>query len=428
VGALAWLFARRANWRTALGAIVLAGLLARGAILVRDGRTSGGRLDDPDNYLPLARSLAEGKGFSLDGRPTAYRPPLYPLLLAPLTAMLGDRTALGVGALHLVLGAGATILTAVAARRFGLSPGRALLASAVVALDPVLIAQVRPVMTETLAAFLTAATLAALTVPGLRGATLAGVMFGLSALCRPSAWPAAWIMAAALAGLGPGPLRSRLNLALTLIAATVLTVAPWAFRNLNVFGEPIWTTTHGGYTLSLANNPVYYDEVVNGPPGAVWSGHNQWLWWDSVNRSARGLPEPDADRLMRRKALAVIASRPGDFLRATLARLERFWGLAPSGTVYAGTLRVATALWTAPLWAALVLGLARRSSWRWPMIAAPIVLLSLSAIHSVYWTDMRMRATAVPAIALIAASAQLVASRVWGNGVFTAVNGAKKNS
>jgi hypothetical protein len=39
-----------------------------------------------------------------------------------------------------------------------------------------------------------------------------------------------------------------------------------------------------------------------------------------------------------------------------------------------------------------------------------------------------MRATAVPAIALIAASAQLIACKVRGNGMFTAVNAAKKNS
>ena len=42
-----------------------------------------GQFDDPDNYLPLARSLAAGEGLSWSGRPTAYRPPLYPILLAP---------------------------------------------------------------------------------------------------------------------------------------------------------------------------------------------------------------------------------------------------------------------------------------------------------------------------------------------------------
>ena len=45
-----------------------------------------GAFDDPDNYLPMARALASGDGFAFNGRPTAYRPPLYPLLLAPFAA------------------------------------------------------------------------------------------------------------------------------------------------------------------------------------------------------------------------------------------------------------------------------------------------------------------------------------------------------
>jgi hypothetical protein len=107
---------------------------------------------------------------------------------------------------------------------------------------------------------------------------------------------------------------------------------------------------------------------------------------------------------MRASALRVIGARPGDFLRASLARLGRFWGLAPAGAVYPRWLRVATALWTAPLWAALVLGLASPAAWRWPRATAPAMLLALSLVHSFYWTDLRMRAPAVPAIALIAAS------------------------
>jgi len=71
------------GWGRALTAVVLAALVARGAVLAGPLRTPGRGLDDPDNYLPLARALAGGKGFTLDGRPTAYRPPLYPSALAP---------------------------------------------------------------------------------------------------------------------------------------------------------------------------------------------------------------------------------------------------------------------------------------------------------------------------------------------------------
>ena len=183
-----------------LAAVVAVGVLARLALMVPgfEPRT------DPDRYLVLARSLAEGKGFALGGRPTAYRPPLYPILLTPLVATLGDQLAWGVAALHLVLGAGTVALTALAGRRWGLSPARALIASAIVACDPVLLAQARVVMTETPSAFLVAAVLAALAGDARRGPLLGGLAFGLAALCRPSFLPAAGLTAAAALFARPG--------------------------------------------------------------------------------------------------------------------------------------------------------------------------------------------------------------------------------
>ena len=61
-------------------AIALAlGLIARLALII----PGFGNLNDPDLYLPLAHSVAEGRGFCLHaGQPTANRPPLYPLMAA----------------------------------------------------------------------------------------------------------------------------------------------------------------------------------------------------------------------------------------------------------------------------------------------------------------------------------------------------------
>jgi 4-amino-4-deoxy-L-arabinose transferase-like glycosyltransferase len=374
-------------------------------------------MEDPDNYLPLARSLASGSGFAFEGRPTAYRPPLYPLVLAPLTACLGPRVAWGVACLHLLLGGATVWLTGLTAVRWGLNGGRALAAAAVVALDPVIVAQGRSVMTETLAAFLYAAALLGLTLRGTRSAVAGGLALGLGSLCRPSAIPVAALTVGASFVFRTGSLRLRLTFASLLAGVTAATITPWAARNMAVFGEPVWTTTHGGWTLSLANNPVYYRDVLDGPPGAVWQGHEQWVWWDSVHSATRGLSEPQADRAIRGEALSFIASHPRQFARACADRLGRFWGLAPSGSVYRTAVRVATGVWTAPLWALLGLSLVRAENWRWPRVVAPLTLVGLSAVHAVYWTDQRMRAPAVPAVALLAASAR-IEWRPWcpGNG------------
>ncbi len=80
-----------------------------------------GAFDDPDNYVPLARSVAEGNGFMQRGRPTAYRPPLYPLMLASLVSKTGELSFPAIALLHIVFGAGTVWLTAKAARGSGLS-------------------------------------------------------------------------------------------------------------------------------------------------------------------------------------------------------------------------------------------------------------------------------------------------------------------
>ncbi len=43
----------------------------------------------------------------------------------------------------------------------------------------------------------------------------------------------------------------------------------------------------------------------------------------------------------------------------------------------------------------------RRSVW-WPI---PTLVLTLTLVHAVYWSNMRMRAPAIPAIAMLAAAA-----------------------
>jgi hypothetical protein len=373
------------------------------AVMVRGSSA----FDDPDNYLPLARSLACGEGFTLKGRPTAYRPPLYPLLLAPLVGILGDRTELGIALFHLGLGAGTVFLTAVAARGAGLSRTRATAAALITACDPVLVWQCRSVMTETPTAFLIAAALAGLCAGGSCGPVLGGLGFGLAILCRPSVLPAAALTVLAGLVVRPGGPRQRLARSGLLGLTVVLVLCPWMIRNLLVLGAPIWTTTHGGYTLALANNPVYYREVLNGPPGRVWSGDDQWQWFDSVNRATAGMSEPEADRYLSATVWQLALERPGDFGRAMIARLAHFWSVAPAQGVYPWTARWLTILWTAPLWLALASGMCQVSLWRWPRIAAPLIVVGLTLVHALFWTDMRMRAPIVPAIALVAAGAVL---------------------
>jgi 4-amino-4-deoxy-L-arabinose transferase-like glycosyltransferase len=380
---------------------VIASMAIRGAMM-----TAGtGSFDDPDNYLPLAQSLAAGEGLTIKGRPTAYRPPLYPLLLSPILKLSGERAIAMIAVFHLVLGAATVAVTALAARRWGLTSWRVAAAAWIVAVDPVLAWQSRFIMTESLTAFLCAAALAALTLPGRPGPVLAAFFLGMASLSRPSILPGAFLIV--FAGLLDSQCgwRDRLARCAAMSLAVLLMLSPWAIRNALIFGEPVWTTTHGGYTFALANNEVYYRDVLNGPPGAVWTGHDQWVWWNSVERDTTGMSEPVADRFLRNRVLELAIAQPLTFSRACIQRLGRFWSLAPAEAVYPSGVRLATALWTIPLWIALLLGLGCPCSWRWPQVAAPLLIIGLSLVHAFFWTDLRMRAPVVPAIALLAASA-----------------------
>ena len=55
------------RFRHPLGMVLVLSVVVRAAVMARGSAP----FDDPDNYLPLARSLAAGEGFVHKGRPTA---------------------------------------------------------------------------------------------------------------------------------------------------------------------------------------------------------------------------------------------------------------------------------------------------------------------------------------------------------------------
>ena len=281
---------RRSEYR--LAAIVVLALAARVSLMLPNAQQP---LEDPDNYMSLARSLVEGGGFAINGRPTAYRPPLYALALTPIVAVGLDRTPWGIWSFHLALGGTTVALTAIAARRVGLSRRGVLIAAAIVAFDPVLVAQARTAMTETFAAFWVAAILAAL---GRRGGptfgkvAIAGSFCGLLALCRPSLLPCAGLIAGVLLISTKSSIFQRLARSIIFSSLILLVMSPWAVREARVFGEAIWTSSHGGYTLAMANNEVYYREILDGPKGAVWGGRTLFEWRREITLATQGMTEP----------------------------------------------------------------------------------------------------------------------------------------
>ncbi|WP_131818390.1 hypothetical protein [Planctopirus hydrillae] len=305
---------------------------------------------DRDAYLLLAQNLVHGEGFcGPGGVPTAFRPPLFPLLLAPLLWLANVTWAVAILQLSLSL-----VLTWATIRTTQLlTIDRASgedtrdgwhaaggWAGMIVAIDPLLLLYSTQPMTEILAAtlimLLSLQLAQALIHPA--SLTLSRLMLaGLMAGCAPLARPALLLLLPwFLIGMGwigsqHAPHRSpRLFLRIVMILAGFALIAPgiWMTRNQLVMGEPIVTTTHGGYTLWLANNPVIQElEEIKGT--SIWPDE-KFREWEARNREKLdGLSEVEQDKLQQGWAWQTIRRNPEAFTRSALLRMAFFWSPVP---------------------------------------------------------------------------------------------------
>lgn len=379
--------------------------------------------DDPDNYYRIASNIVRFAAFSKDDptnvgqftaamNPSAFRPPLYPVVLSNL-ATGKDKIIYreSIAFVHLGLALATVWLTWRIGAALDLGWG-SYLAGLLVACDPILLNYQSQVMTETLATLLASLVLYSLcraqTRGGANAALAVGVASGLAILCRPTF--ALWMIACLpLVGAATGKRYQPRWAAIALLAA-MATLAPWAIRNALQLGQPLITTTHGGYTLLLGNNPRFYDFLRQRRRGETWDSAEFVQAWQQTLAEEEVASEIDEDALAYRLARAHIAAAGRDFLRAALYRQQSFWRLAPlragpTGTRSAQFARLAIAGWYFAVFALALVGLLwiERAGWRlW--LPSLLLIATLAAAHLFYWTDMRMRAPAMPAFALLAAA------------------------
>ncbi len=383
--------------------LIVAGLLRLGVVCWKPDAL----LEDRDLYWGIAQRVAVGDGFVHPelGHATAYRPPLYPLLLALIVSSGGGLKLLA--AVQIALGTATVWLTWMLGRHLSLGR-RALLAAALVAINPLLVQATSLAMTETLFTFLvTACLLAAITN---RWITL-GVFVGLAMLCRPTMF--AFVGLSSVVFLAchfwfPKPVgRDWRSMGLALLVCVVI-IAPWGLRNGWLFGKPIITTTHGGYTLLLGNNDEAYRAEVERPLRTLWDSRP---WQRSLEEELQrvGIAPADEvlrDRWMSERAWTWITSHPHEFTAACWLRVKRFWNVSPVGSDAATFPRAV--LWGIAIFYTLELIAAAAGVWRlsrdewatWLLLL--LLILSFFAVHIIYWSNMRMRAPIEPALCLFA--------------------------
>jgi hypothetical protein len=368
------------------------GLLARLALVfvVGEGRAAG--WPQAREYVEIAQSVGQGKGFQ-SAAGLATRMPGYPLLLAAADATGYSLRA--VAAFQSACGAAVLVLALVMAWRLG-GMWAGLVAVAMLAFDPYRVYLAAIVVPQVpLGLALTVVVLAGLEflesadAPGRRRwiwAAVAGA--AMAAAVYLDAVMAGFALAAGLAAVF-SPRRKRLLTGWAVGAAVMLAaLTPWMVRNAMCLGSPVLTTDLG---LRL-----YAGTQGDGDCGKPDSRYSP----DTVSRQAKGLGEVGRDGLYLESAAGRIAEDPAGWLGRAGRRAGGMWCPASAENAW---LRLPAAGYTS-LVPALVLSLAgvwvmrrRRGALVWLLLGPAYV----TVVGALLCSGAMDRIAAMPSLAVL---------------------------
>jgi 4-amino-4-deoxy-L-arabinose transferase-like glycosyltransferase len=367
---------------------------------------------DEREYLALARSVTEGRGFTYDagdysGTGQQFgRAPAYPAFLALIGA---GRTAYGstparVKLAQALLGAIMVWLIGVIAMQAA-GPRAGVLAAGVAAIYPPLVWIPAYVFSETLysliafgAAHLLQLAVADTDTPARQRSLIlalaSGALVGVGILTRPVLL--FFVPLATLWLIG----RRRVSLAVALLAMTLAVVAPWTARNARVYGRFVLVASEGGVTFWTGNHPLARGEGDLAANPELKSAELEF------RRAHPGLTAEELEPLYYRDAFAAIAREPGRWL--ILLAKKAFYTVVPAGPSY--TLH-STRYWAASIVSYLVLlpaalvGLVRL--WRRDTRPAAVLLLGAAAVLSslVFFPQERFRIPVIDPVLIVLAAA-----------------------
>lgn len=261
-------------------------------------------LSDADQYLDIARNVARGRGMAMQWpqlhvHPTAFRPPVFPLLLGGWIRVFGS-SVFAARSLNALIGLGVIAATYLVSCRLG---GRraGLVAALLVTLYPPLLANDATTLAEPLGLLLLIGMLASFLS---RRWWALGLLGGLLTLTKPAAQGLLVPVLLVVIGLclrdqGEGREWRRAALA----AATVLgcagaVVAPWVVRNHVRLGTTAIVTSNGFtltaiYAEAAQQHGSFLDPVYGAPYQSLDERLLRWdegRWNDElVDRALKGI-------------------------------------------------------------------------------------------------------------------------------------------
>jgi len=384
-----------------LGAITALGIAVRVVHTLTVAPWPPAGFGDELYYSLLSKVISSGHGFVNPGDlltkgqsvPTAERPPLYPVLLAGL-GKLGGTSVDAQRLLGAVTGGGTIVVAGLLGRRLA-SPRVGLIAAAVTAAYPTMIAADGALMTESLFGLLAGLSLLAayrlVEAPGIGRAVVLGALLGLAGLTRGEAFILLPLLLIPLVRR-PGGLRA----ALVVCLAFVVVLAPWTIRNWSVFDRPVIVATEAGETLGGANcDSTYYGDKLGR--------------WDvfCVHQPAQG---NEAERLnaVGHDGVDYAKGHVGRLPVVLAARFGRTWSLYDTFPVPEGRSATVTAIGVVAFFVLVPLAvyglvlLRRRQVPVW-ILVAPFVTVTLTTLLA--YGALRFRQSAELPLAVLAAVA-----------------------
>ncbi|MBP1467314.1 glycosyltransferase family 39 protein [Candidatus Chloroploca sp. M-50] len=286
-------------------------------------------MGDDDDYYYIAMSLIKEGVFGIDGEPTAYRMPFFPLFVAFWHLLFGSEPYAILPVLLFV-----SALIPLGTFLLGMSLHNrlaGLFASLLIVFDGDFIVYSHTYMTETLFSALVLGSMLALArlrvTHSWKWAWSAGLLLGITSITRANFGPFIGLIVLWLLWYG----RSRGHTAFwqaTLVGGMVLMIwTPWVIRNYVTFGVLIPFTTQGGN----AYYGIYNDLHLSPQPNGMY-GYWVWVIPDPPQVQDQVWDEVTLDRWQREQARAWREAHPREALQIALRQMAYVW--IPEVSIY----------------------------------------------------------------------------------------------
>ena len=356
---------------------------------------------DGSSWMQIANELLAGKGYGDN-----WRSPVYSVFLA-VSFYFSPGNLLLVRIAQSVIGACAALSTyyigkTIFNKRAGLAAGLLL------AFYPYLIYYCGDILKEELFTFLITLTVASLLLvkerPRLRWKVLAGVIAGVTVLCKSVILPFMGLAFIWHVFIEPKRFSSENVKGFAIVLLVMgLTIAPWTFRNYLHYHRFVLVETQGAEHLWIANNPVAvkFEDIPHLDVQRLPEEYALSCDTQAYHHILDTQTPEEADKTFFREALAFMSGHKLMYAGLMSKRLVHFWRLSPRvATKTNKIIALLTSGWILPL-GFLGMVLSWRAYWRSTTLLV-LLIASFTAVHLVFWAMIRYRVPIDPFVIVFA--------------------------